>query len=219
MKKIDFAALALALIVAAPGGLQAQSFSVGVFGGWNNASLGYSQGAFSGTEPLSGMNAGGLVAWNVSDQFAMALAGMYTRKGSKVEDSGQQLTLRADYFEIPLLARVKIPTQAGERVSFHLYAGPTISFETSCKVSGDADGEEVTVDCDDPQVDLTRKTTNYSLLFGGGVGIGAGPGDIQLDVAYDLGLTNLNDDPSDDTSIKNRVLMITAGYVLPIGGR
>jgi hypothetical protein len=64
-----------------------------------------------------------------------------------------------------------------------------------------------------------RHTTDYSLLFGGGVGIGAGPGELQLDVAYDLGLRNLNSDPSDNSTIKNRTLMITAGYMLPIGRR
>ncbi|HSG80775.1 MAG TPA: outer membrane beta-barrel protein, partial [Gemmatimonadota bacterium] len=181
-------------------------------------SLSVSEEVFASTNSLSGLNVGGLVAWNVSDRFAVQLAGMYTRKGSKVEESGQQFDVRVDYFEIPLLARVTIPTEAGQRISFHLFAGPAVSFETSCKFKGDVDGESMEIDCDDPLVDAAaRQTTDYSLLFGGGVGIGAGPGDIQLDFAYDLGLRNLNSELNDNSSTKNRTLMVTAGYILPIG--
>ncbi len=219
MRKMTMTFMALALTVAFSNGARAQTFSVGAFGGWNSATLDVNDNTFSRADRKSGFNAGGLVAWHVSDRFAVELAGMYTKKGSKVEDSGLQFDLNLDYIEIPLLARFDIPTQAGGRLSLHLFAGPAISFETSCKVNGEVSGLNVELDCDDPEVDAARYTTDYSLLFGGGVGIGAGPGDIQLDAAYDLGLTNLNNEPDDKTNIKNRTLMLTAGYILPIGGR
>jgi hypothetical protein len=218
MKKITLTAVALALLVAGTDGAQAQSFSVGAFGGWNSATLDLSQGVFTRADNLSGFNAGAVLGWNVSEKFTVDLAGMYTQKGSAVEDEGQLIDLSVDLIEIPLLARVTIPTQAGDRLSLHFFAGPAISFETSCKVSGDNNGQRVELNCDDPQVQAEHHTTDYSLLFGGGVGIGAGPGDIQLDVAYDLGLRNLNSEVGDDAVIKTRALMLTAGYRLPIRG-
>ena len=218
MHKITLTALALALVLAGTDSAQAQSFSVGAFGGWNSATLDLSQGVFARADNLSGFNAGAVLGWNVSEKFSLDLAGMYTRKGSAVEDGGQLIDLNLDYIEVPLLARLTIPTQAGDRLSLHFFAGPAVSFETSCTVSADVNGQSVQLDCDDPQVQAEHHTTDYSLLFGGGVGVGAGPGDIQLDVAYDLGLRNLNNDPSDDSVIKTRTLMLTAGYRLPIGG-
>ena len=218
MNKTCIAVLALAAIIGGADVSQAQSFSVGAFGGWNRATLSFSEEPFE-TSPKNGFNVGGLVAVNFTPNWAVELAGMYTTKGVKVDDPAFDAgAVDVEYIEVPLLVRATIPTQAGERVSFHLYAGPAISFQLSCRIWVEGEGQRVEDNCDSETFEARTTSTDFSLFFGGGVGIGAGPGDIQLDIAYDLGLKNLNAEPDDDSTVKNRTLMLTAGYILPIGG-
>ena len=219
MRTMTMAVLALGLIFAGCNSARAQSVYVGAFGGLNRATLSASDNSLGELGQKNGFNAGAFVGLDLSETFAVQLGGMYSRKGSTVEQSDLEGDFSADYIGIPLLARFTIPTQAGERLTFHLFAGPAVSFETRCRVSADVGGQRREEDCDSPDVQAAHKTTDYSLLFGGGIGIGAGPGDMQLDLMYDLALRNLNDEPGDDTKIKTRTLMLTAGYILPIGGR
>jgi hypothetical protein len=197
---------------------QAQSFSVGAFGGWNRSTISFSEEPFD-VSPRNGFNVGAMAAVNFTPNWAVELAGMYTAKGAKVEDPAfDDGAVEVDYIEVPLLLRATIPTQGDSRLSFHLYAGPAIGFQLSCNIWVEGSGQRVEDKCDSETFEAKTKSTDFSLFFGGGVGIGAGPGDIQLDIAYDLGLSNLIDEAGDPTEAKNRTLMLTAGYLLPVGG-
>jgi hypothetical protein len=218
MRKITMFLAAAMMMLAGTTPALAQKLSVGVTGGYNGASLHTSEPQNQNFDRTSGFNIGGLVAVGLSDAFAVQLEALYSQKGAGQDDAGVSATLDVTVIEFPLLAKVTIPTRAGDRTSFHFFAGPAVAFEIGCDVSAEMGGQSRSADCDDPEVQLLRKTTDFSLMFGGGLGIGAGPGEITLDISYDLGLTNLNDDPNvADESVHTRTLMLSAGYILPLG--
>lgn len=97
-----------------------------------------------------------------------------------------------------------------------VFAGPSVSFESKCEVSGEELGTQVTFDCDDPDIEIQRKTTDWAIVFGVGVDYPVGNFLIDGEWRYNLGLTNLNDDSETSSleTIKSRswALMVTVGY-------
>ena len=74
----------------------------------------------------------------------------------------------------------------------------------------------MSVDCADIGADV--KSVDMGVMALAGLDIQAGSGSVIVDVAYDLGLTNINS-TSDGGSIKNRTLYVMAGYQIPLGSR
>jgi hypothetical protein len=219
MLRLAIALAIVALGIAVANTAFAQEVSVGIVGGVNSAEIGFSQEQDFDIKRNVGFNVGGLAALGLDEMFALQLEVLYSQKGLVGQDVGTDADVNISYIELPLLAKVTIPTQV-ERTTVHLYAGPTIAFEVSCTLSGTLQGVSTKADCDSEEVSIGRKRTDYGLLLGGGLGIEAGRGEITLGVAYDLGLRNVNDDPDDpDLSAKNRTLMFRAGYILPLGSK
>ncbi|UCC83467.1 MAG: PorT family protein [Gemmatimonadota bacterium] len=222
MKMITTVGVGLLLIFACIGSVRGQQVSLGVRGGFSGTTA-----AWDGEEPItmdwnSDFHIGGLVKADLHELFAIQLEAWYARKGTGAEftDADAVADYSVAYLEVPLLAKLRIPTGSAVRVSPHLFAGPAVAFELSCNISGIVMGIPLDDDCEAPGIGIERKTTDVSLLFGGGLEIQMGPGAVMLDALYDLGLRNLNDDPElPDDAVKNRVFMVSVGYVVPIGGR
>ena len=88
-----------------------------------------------------------------------------------------------------------------------IYAGPVVSFETSCDlaVSG-----VPTVSCDDDEDGFdSRKTTEWGIDFGANLDVFLGPIMLVADIRYQLGLTNLSEFP--DEEFKTRMWQLMAG--------
>lgn len=216
MAKLAIALLIVALGIAIANTAIAQELSVAAFGGVNSATVDFSEPQEFDLSRNVGLNVGGAVALQIADRFAVELAGMYTQKGIGLSSVGIEGSFNVYYLEFPLLAKVNLPIHGGSRTSFHLFAGPTVAFELSCQLAAEQDGEKLVMDCNDPEVGANTRSTDYGILFGGGFGIGAGPGEISLDVAYDLGLRNLNAEDPDQASVRNRTFMVSAGYAIPV---
>ena len=140
--------------------------------------------------------------------FALQGEGLYSQQGFSAEDQGLTLTLKADYFQIPVLAKVIVPTNGGAAPNFFL--GPAVSFEASCKIHGDdGQGNTAEVDCDDPSGDGfdERGKTDFGIIGGVGLDIVSGAAIFGVEVRYNLGLTNLDTSDSGE-SAKTRVLAI-----------
>ena len=85
-----------------------------------------------------------------------------------------------------------------------LAAGPAVSFKAGCDIETDIGGSEDSLDCDETEFQM--KSTDFSLLFGAGVDVGA----FSLGIRYDLGLANTLDVDGFDS--KNKTLSLMAGY-------
>lgn len=124
--------------------------------------------------------------------------------------------------QVPIVLR--IPT--GGPVVPRFYSGPAVAAQLACQSSASDGVATVTLDCDQviPMevgdiVNFTEtKGIDFGWMFGGGIDLAAGPGALTFDVRYNLGLTDINDFPGLDTTIKNRTLQLLTGYVLYFGG-
>ena len=222
MKRIVRVAIAVAALLAwGAAQVSAQGFGIGVRGGLNYSNL--SEGALdTGQEQgwQTGFHAGLALTSDVHDYFGVEVDALYSTKGVKVTEDlggGSMLTgsLVPAYIQIPVIARFRMPLGG---VTPRLLAGGAVAFEISCKAKADVDGTTVidNLDCDDPSIGADeRKGTEWSLLGGVGVEIGAGPAMVFLDAMYNLGITNLDATGIDD--VKSKSWMFSVGVVYKVG--
>jgi len=124
----------------------------------------------------------------------------YTVKGWKWDGAMYSETGKSAYLEIPVLAKYMIAMQGNIRPN--IYAGPALAFLLSAKYDWETEIASGSEDIKDDS-----KSTEFSLVFGGGTDIAIGNGIATVDVRYTLGLTKI-----DDSNAKNSVISILAGY-------
>ncbi len=179
------------------------------------------------TSIRTGFIIGGMLVYDFSPLLALQVEPAYVMKGSKVdmsiEESGETIeveaTLSADYFDIPVLLKASF----GEGpVKPYLMAGFSIAF-----LLGDAtlemdkatlNGEDVIsyIPSDEREQKLETKSTDFVLNFGGGITIPLKTVNLFIEGQYNLGLTNVNDDPEDDMKIKTKGIQVKAGILFPL---
>lgn len=197
----------LSLLLAGP--VAAQT-TLGVRGGVNFATLG---GDADGVGTRTGLNFGAVVIFPLSGNLGLQAGAHYSQKGAEESEGDVTATLEFDYIDIPVLLRYGFPSSGS--TSFHLLAGPSISFNSGCNLSGSDGSQSASIDCDSADIDIA--SIDFGLMGGLGLDIQAGESlIITLDGLYNLGLSNLDDTETD--SVKNRVWMIQAGLGFPLGG-
>jgi len=145
---------------------------------------------------------------DISSWFALQTEIWYTNKG--FSEGNGDVALDINYFEIPVLAVVKLSTT----LSPHLYAGPVLSIESKCKVTFEGETET----CEEAREGAPRtKGADSGLMFGGGIAFQFGPGSLLLDAMYYHGLTDISENSDEIDSIKTRTFYLSAGYMFPIG--
>jgi hypothetical protein len=115
----------------------------------------------------------------------------------------QDLTFALDYLEIPVLARIALPTGGPIRPS--LVVGPALAIKLSSRLNSSGPFPNLGRDLDS----VTR--TDLGLVMGAGVDLGRGPGRFLLDARYTLGLTNVWGSQS-TLNARNGTLALMAGY-------
>ncbi len=203
MKTIVRLALPLALLIAAP--LPAQT-TIGVKGGINVADVSTNVVDVSDlVDSKTGFVGGGFVTLGLGSLFAVQPELLYSQKGFNAEEGGLSAQLNTNYIEIPVLLKAQFKLAMLRPA---VYAGPVVSFETTCNL----DLLGVTFDCDDDDEGFDqRKKTDWGAVFGANLDFFLGPLTLILDGRYQLGLTNLADDPEGNDEIKTRVWQFMAG--------
>jgi hypothetical protein len=206
MKRLTAALVigAFACLLALPGPAAA-NVQFGIKGGGNMASItGADAQDINGTlKHKIGFVAGVFLAFNVGSVFTLQLEGLYTMKGVDSTYTDLDTTysdkIYANYVEIPLLFKFRIPTPM---VSPFVFAGPAVGFKLSEKVT--ENGENIPLD------QALFKNNDYGAIFGGGLNIGS---HFQLDVRYSMGLQKVISTVEGETpiDIKNGVWSATIG--------
>ena len=181
---------------------------IGVKAGLNIANVGGSDADNlfeTSLDSRTGFNAGLFFMYQFNNLFAIQPEAYYTMKGASTDLMGATLTLKLDYVEIPVLFKVVIPT-AGTNLRPSLFVGPAIAFNTAAKVKGEYEGQSAEAD-----IDSFVTSTDFSLIFGGGLGFMVGNNEVGVDVRYSLGLTSW-DDEDDPFDVKNNVFSINAYF-------
>lgn len=158
-----------------------------------------------------GVSVGGFITINIAEVFAIQPEVQYITKGSKwkgeVFGFTGKIWINATYLEIPVLAKITIPTQGSVKPS--LFAGPAIALKLSGKYKEEFDGDTYEEDLDE------LKGTDFGLVIGGGLdfGLGApGTGSVSVDIRYSLGLSKVFDIDGEDLEIKNGAFSLMIGY-------
>jgi len=179
------------------------------------------------TSMKTGFVFGGILFYSFSPIVGLQVEPAYVQKGAKVDLSatieGMSLkmegTVTADYIDIPVLLKASF---GDGPVKPYLLAGASVAF-----LLGDVELEldkatlnGVDVTSEIPSNERTEKleanSTDFILNFGAGIIIPLGQVNIFFEGQYNLGLTDVSDDPDDNTEIKTTGVQIKAGVLFPL---
>ena len=154
----------------------------------------------------TGFEGGIFFMYQFNKMFAIQPEAYYSMKGATYSEDEGELTLSLDYIEVPLLFKLLIPIQ-GSNVRPAIFVGPSVGFNTTAKVNVEYDGETIL------DLDLKDETTSteFCLVFGGGVGFGVGNNEVGVEIRYILGLNSF-DDSEDPFDVTNNVLNFNAYF-------
>jgi hypothetical protein len=205
MRALRFGFAVLVLGIFLPFSAQAQSTEFGFKGGINIATYGGDDA--EDLDSRTGIIVGGSFAFNLSPMFSIQPELLYAMKGAKSDDEFGSFTVKHDYLELPVLARLTIPTAPGSSFRPSLFAGPALGIELSCDLEGTDEGVTLSASCSD--FDLDTKTVDFGMVFGGELGLDRGGMRIGLEARYNLGLTSIWDGAG-TVDLKHRALSIMA---------
>jgi len=204
MKKLTVVLLAALCIVAlAPKDLAA---GVGIKGG-------YSLAKFSLTPSDPDMAWQSLPSWVAGVYFEFKLGFvsvqpeiLYTRMGAKIADEVEDFRLeyRLDYVQVPVLLKFNI-IPAGPIRPF-LYGGGYGAYLLKAEGFMEIAGESETADL----IEDTQRY-DYGVVGGGGLAFKLPGVSLSVEGRYNLGLANIQKDPIEGESAKNRSFMVLVG--------
>ena len=124
----------------------------------------------------TGFQGGIFLAFDLGRVVGLQCEVLYTMKGATYVALDDSYTdkLYADYIEIPLLLKIRIPTPV---VQPFVFAGPSVGFKLQEKL--ESNGQEVPLD------ENLLKNNDYGAIFGAGGNLGR---TFMIDVRYSLGL-------------------------------
>lgn len=181
----------------------AQEMTGGIKVGYNNTKFWFDEGDRSEVDARTraGLVVGLFSSFEVTPRFAFQPEFLYSQKGTKLRfafDPAQEIDVKLDYFEIPLLADIRL-NEGVNRVS--LMVGPTIAFRTRVKTDPEVELDE------GEEIGDTLEKNDYGLTAGAALTMGQ----FVVDGRYTWGLRNINVD-KDEEKITNRTLSVSVGW-------
>jgi hypothetical protein len=170
-------AIGMSVTSLAPPVAQAQEFGGGVVLGANVATL------RGGGDDLGYRTAasGGLYARvGIPGPLAVRTELLFSQKGAKLNTQNGELTLKANYLELPVLVVGQLPF--ARSYNPHLLAGPALSLKLYERQG--APGFSINTE------DTLFERTDVGVMVGGGASLG-GPGALQVEVRYILGMRDV----------------------------
>jgi len=212
MRKLASLATACAVLFLSPLSLSGQ-ISLGFQGGLSLATVGGSDLDDLDPSYRKGFGLGAFLELPVGEVLSIQPEFLYLQKGMQESEQGVDVTFAIDYVEIPVLLRINVPVEGN--IAPYFLVGPAVAFKAGCEIRGEDQGVEVTVDCDEAEVEI--KSMDLGGVVGVGLSFGAGPGNFHVGARYNYGLTIL-DDSGEDDDVKSRAFSFLAGYSFPVGG-
>ena len=142
--------------------------------------------------------------FTVSQSFDVDLIGIDMEVGAKART-------RINYIEMPLLLKYSIGSDAAK---VYAIAGPSIAYAANAELTPVA---TFIVDFNLPSIPINLDNNIYnrweiSGVLGAGGEVKAGNGKVFADARYNLGFTNMLNNPVVDLRIKNQGFSVSAGY-------
>lgn len=159
-----------------------------------------------------GLQVGAMAEVGLGENLAVQPEVLFIQKGFKADfddpftGEKSEMSLMLNHVEVPLLVKYKFPTQG---IGFYLAGGPAVGYAASGKSK--FDGESSKLEDEDWE---GYNRLEVGAHAGAGVLIPVGAGVVCIDLRYILGLSNLNDDETDDTKAFNRGIGLSVGFFI-----
>lgn len=211
MKKI-FKACLLAAILLVGINVNAQDCPV-TFGVKAGANLSNFGGDVNDTDAKFGFQAGVTVEYALSEGFFLQSGLEFTTKGAKsnmmvVQDgisTKVKSTFNPMYLQLPVHAAYKVNVAENIKIVFN--AGPYIAYGVGGKIKAETKVDNVKVSADE---NIFSKDNFKRFDVGLGGGVGAEFGKIGVNLGYDFGLANINQ--NNGGKVRNQNAYLTLGY-------
>ena len=139
---------------------------------------------------------GGFAEFRFNDYFAIQPELVYSRQGAREKIDGNKIKLRANYLNIPVLAKLYVL----DELSVDL--GPEFGFALNAKAKYKDDSTTVKHKMND----INTLAVNFA------IGLSYNWDDFMFSARYNLGLSNVFDKDKYDGNNKNRVFQLSVGY-------
>ena len=159
----------------------------------------------------TGFTIGGFYTFGINNYLAFQPELYFSRKGGKLEGSiggfmGSK-SIDIDYLEIPLLMKLRFPTQS--KISPSVFIGPYGAYKLSSGGTISILGFEL----EEGLIGITD--SDFGLVFGGAIDYQVSNVTVILDIRYDLGLVNVGEPILGvENEIKTRSLILMLGFGL-----
>jgi hypothetical protein len=203
-----FVALVLGLGLASADRALAQNITLGAKGGYTLSKPTDLEEASS----KGGFALGAYLNFGLSENLFLGIEGLYAERKSAAPS--ESATDAEDQIKQAFL---EVPAYIGGRLSAgmlqpKLYAGAMAAFETTCTLSVEGTGISESGDCSAEGLDT--KSVNWSAIFGGGLDVALTAIILSADVRYNLGLTNLADEPEAQEKWNHWEFLLGVGFRL-----
>ncbi len=146
-----------------------------------------------------GLSGGGFLIYDITENFGLQAELLYTQKGGKGPIGSEDVTIKLDYIELPIMLRYQL-----ERTNcFYFNGGFDIAYNSN----------NAMVTSSKTYVFDDIKKIDYGIVIGAGCQFGLGNLPMYIDMRYYHGLTTVNDG-SDPVDVKNTCLYFTIGIDL-----
>jgi len=206
-------AVAAALFLAASATPLSGQMLMGVKGGANFATVDIqSNGSSVGAGMRQAFHGGVVLGFGLKPNLSVEVPMMYVGKGFGPDSAGSGAlgNLKIDYYEFPLLVVGTFPADPS-LLAARVFAGPAFGLRARCNLTSADQDPTGWTDCD---ADISS-AVDFSIMVGAGIKIGKGLRGLTVELTYDYGLSNIVKDDT-GTSGKNRNLMFSIGYLVPI---
>ncbi len=193
--------IAFGILSVSASASSAQDGGFGVTGGVSIATQqisGVSNAPSLGTRV--GAVAGAFYTLPIGSWLGMQVEGLYVTKGSKVDEFNIASTVLIDYFEVPILARVRL---GSGHTHYYVAGGVAPAFRVRARVRTSFPGAT-------EELDVSDQVERFDLGVAGGGGIVIGP--FSIDGRYTFGVRDIDADKTDSSRTKNRALTLAAGF-------
>lgn len=224
-------------LLATSGGVlpaSAQSLKFGLQAGGNFASFRGETGALTETENeessaelgrRTAFQAGAFVEIGINDWLSVRPELSYVRKGTTIDatlratnpQTGEVQTfaeldgtLRLSYLELPVLAKLQLPTTG--RFAPSLFVGPSFGVNLTSESRTEVRSQVDEINDETRTEDVDTADTEFGAVIGGEVAYTLSSGHaVSLDVRYSTGFTDAS--PGDvDAPVQNEVVSVGVGY-------
>jgi hypothetical protein len=176
----------------------------GIRGGVNIANLTItSQGTDIASNSVTGFHLGPVADFKLKKNLHLNTGLLYSSKGYKISLDAESTTYKMNYLDVPLNLAYNFPL--GNKSYAFIQSGPYLGYVINGKLIFGSESEAIKIG----EGGLKR----YDLGLGFGAGLGFRSFTASLN--YQLGLTNLNNDPEDDSTLKNRVIQLSVAILFP----